>query len=56
MAITANTQEALQDIGNRLVHTGRTYGMEINIDKAHVMRVFRSNESLRIKVDNRELK
>ena len=30
--------------------------MEINIDKSQVMRVFRSNESLQIKVNNRELK
>ena len=56
MAITANTQEALQDIGNRLVHTGRTFGMKMNIDKSQVMRVSRSNELLLIKVNNRELK
>ena len=30
--------------------------MEINIDKSQVMRVCRSNESLRIKIGNRELK
>ena len=30
--------------------------MEINIDKLQVMRVSRSNESLQIKVNNRELK
>ena len=30
--------------------------MEINIDKSQVMRVSRSNESLQIKVNNRELK
>ena len=29
--------------------------MEINIDKLQVMRVFRNNESLQIKVNNREL-
>ena len=41
---------------NRLVDTGRKYGMEINIDKSKVMRVSRSNELLQIKVNNRELK
>ena len=41
---------------NRLVDTGSKYGMEINIDKSEVMRVSRSNESLQIKVNNRELK
>ena len=55
-AIVAKTQEELQDMVNRLVDTGRKYGMEINIDKSHVMRVSGSNESLKIKVNNRELK
>ena len=42
---------------NRLVDTGKKYGMEINIDKSQVMRVSRSNESwLNIKVNNREQK
>ena len=41
---------------NRLVDTGRKYGMEINIDKSQGMRVSRSNESLQIKVNNRELR
>ena len=41
---------------NRFVGTGRKYDMEINIDKSQVMRVSRSNESLQIKVKNRELK
>ena len=36
--------------------TGRKYGMEINIEKSQVMRVFRTNESLRTKAGNRELK
>jgi hypothetical protein len=41
---------------NRLVDTGRKYGMEINVDKSQVMGGFRSIESLQIKVNNRELK
>ena len=40
---------------NRLVGTGRKYGMEINIDKSQVIRLSSSNESLQIKVGNREL-
>ena len=36
--------------------TGKKYGMEINIDKSQVMRVSNRNVSLRIIVDNRELK
>ena len=49
-ASKAKKQEQLQDMVNKLVDTGR------NIDKSQVMRVFRSNESLQIKVNNRELK
>jgi hypothetical protein len=41
---------------NRLVDSGRKYGMEIKIDKSQVMRVSRSNESLQIKVNKRGLK
>ena len=46
MAIIVKTQEELQDMVNRLVDTGRKYGMEINTDKSQVMRVSKSNESL----------
>ena len=41
---------------NRLVGIGRKYGMEIKIHKSEVMIVFRSNETLHVKVDNKELK
>jgi Reverse transcriptase (RNA-dependent DNA polymerase). len=55
-AIIAKTQEELQDMVNRLVGTGRKYGMEVNIDNSQVMRASRNNKSLQIKVNNRELK
>ena len=41
---------------DRLVDTGRKYDTEINIKKSRVMRVSRSNETLQIKVCNREIK
>ena len=56
IAIIAKTQEELQDMVNNFVDNGRKYGMEINIDKSQVMSVSRSNKSLQIKVNNRELK
>ena len=43
-------------MANRLVDTGRKYGMEINIDKSPVMRVLSSNKSSHIKVNNSDLK
>ena len=54
--IIAKIQEELPNMANRLVNTGRKNGMKIYIDKSQVMRVSRSNESLEIKVNNRELK
>jgi hypothetical protein len=41
---------------NRLVHTGRKYSIEINIVQSLVIKISRRNESLQIKVGNRELK
>ena len=43
MAIIAKTQEEIQYMLYRMVHTGRKYGMEINIDKSKIMRLSRSN-------------
>ena len=53
--IVAKTQEELQDM-KTLVDTGRKYGMKINIDKSQVMIKSRRNESLWVKVGNREHK
>jgi Reverse transcriptase (RNA-dependent DNA polymerase). len=55
LAVIAKTQEELQDMMNRLVEIGRKHSMEINIDKSQVMKISRSNDSLQIKVYNREL-
>jgi hypothetical protein len=41
---------------NSLVDTGMKYDIEINIEKPQVRRVSRSNELLKFKVINRELK
>ena len=50
IAITAKTQEELEDMVNRLIDTGKKYDTEINIDKSQVIRVSRRNEWLQIKV------
>ena len=50
--IITKTREGLQDT----IDTGRKYGIKINIDISQVVRLSRSNESLQIKVNNRELK
>ena len=55
-AVISKTLEELQEMVNRLIDTGRKYGMKINIDKSQVIRVLRRNEILQIKVNNRELK
>ena len=53
--IIAKTQEELQDMVNRLIETGRKYGMEINIEKSQVMKVYRKNKTLRIELINKGL-
>ena len=40
---------------NRLIDTGKKYGMEININKSQVTKISRSNESLQIEEGNREI-
>jgi hypothetical protein len=35
-AIIAKIQDELQDMVNRLIDTGRKYGMEINIDRSRI--------------------
>ena len=37
----AKTQEELKNMVNRLVDTGRKYGMEITVDKSQVMKIFK---------------
>ena len=54
--ILTKTQEALQEMVNRLIDTGKKYDMEINIDKWQLIRVVRINGSLQVELDNRELK
>ena len=43
-AVISKTLEELQEMVNRLIDTGRKYGMKINIDKSQVIRVNRGNE------------
>ena len=50
-AITVKTREELQNMVNRLVDTGRKYGIEINTNKSQV-KISKKSESLRIKKDN----
>ena len=45
-AIIVKTQEELPDMVNRLVDTGRKYGMEINIDKSQVVFISASSDVL----------
>ena len=54
-AIICKTQD-LEDMMNRFFDNGGKCGMEINIEKSQVMRISKINESLWIKVGNRELK
>ena len=43
MAIIAKTQEKLYDFFNKLIESGRKYGMKINIDKPQEMKLSKRN-------------
>jgi hypothetical protein len=45
----------LQGIIDRLIETGRCYGMEMNVGKTKAMKISRKPPSLQITVDQKEL-
>ena len=55
LVVLAKNQKQLQLMMNKLVETGKKYGMEINTEKSKVMRISKREEPLKINVDNREL-
>ena len=45
----------LQDMTDKLIETGRYYGMEINVEKTKVMRISRQLSPITITIDQKEL-
>ncbi|MDR5124748.1 reverse transcriptase domain-containing protein, partial [Salmonella enterica subsp. enterica serovar Typhimurium] len=52
LVLLAKNEETLQAMMDRMVETGKNYGMDINIDKSKVMRISKRDKPLRI---NQEL-
>ena len=55
LVLLAKNEETLQAMMDRMVETGKSYGMDINIDKSKVMRISKRDKPLRIVVGNQEL-
>ena len=55
LVLLAKNEETLQAMMDRMVETGKSYGMDINIDKSKVMRISKRDKPLRIVMGNQEL-
>ena len=45
----------LQGMIDKLIETGRYYGMELNVEKTKVMRISRQPSSVKITIDQKQL-
>ena len=53
--LLAKEETVLQDMTDKLVETGRRYGMEMNVEKIEVMRISRQPFPIKIIIDQNQL-
>jgi len=53
LALLANEEKVLQDMIDKIIEIGRCYGMEMNVEKAKVMRISRQPFSVKIIIDQK---
>jgi hypothetical protein len=53
LVLLAKEKKVLQDIIDKLIETGRCYGMEMNVEKTKVMRVSRQPLPIKIIIDQK---
>jgi len=53
LVLLAKEEKVLQDIIDKLIETGRCYGMETNVEKTKVMRISRQPLPVKIVVDHK---
>ena len=51
LVLMAKEEKVLQDIIDKLIETGRCYGMEMNVEKTKVMRILRQPFPVKIMID-----
>ena len=53
--LLAKEEKVLQDMIDKLIETGRCYGMEMNVEKTEVMRISRQPFPVKIMIDPKQL-
>jgi hypothetical protein len=51
LVLMAKEETVLQGMIDKLIETGRCYGMEMNVEKTKVMRISRQSTLVAIKID-----
>jgi hypothetical protein len=52
LVLLAKEETVLQEMTEKLIATGRCYGMEMNVEKPKVMRISRQPPPIQIMTDN----
>ena len=55
LVLMAKEETVLQGMIDKLIETGRYYGMEINVEKTKVMRISRQLSPITITIDQKQL-
>ena len=55
LVLMAKEETVLQGMIDKLIETGRYYGMEMNLEKTKVMRISRQPSPVTIKIDQKQL-
>jgi hypothetical protein len=53
--LLAKEEKVLQDMIDKLIETGRCYGMQMNVKKTEVMRISRQPSPVKIMIDQNQL-
>ena len=55
LVLLAKEEKVLQDMIDKLIKTGRCYGMEMNVEKTKVMRISKQPFPVKIMIDLKQL-
>jgi len=55
LVLMAKEETVLQDMIDKLIETGRYYGLEINVEKTKVMKISRQPSPITITIDQKQL-
>ena len=55
LVLMAKEEMVLQNMIDKLIETGRYYGMEMNVEKTKLMRISRQQSPVKITVDQKQL-